>query len=119
MQHAPYRNGVWSASSELSGAISQVQVNCAEWEITGARTDQNRDALAGIYTISPRGIAVIGRTSQLNNRDKKNSFERFRREIRSPEIITFDELYERAKFIVGEGEEITEAEAEEYDELPF
>lgn len=119
LQHAPYRNGVWNISPELSGAISQVQVNCAEWEIAGARTDQNRDALAGIYTISPRGIVVIGRTSQLDNRDKKNSFERFRREIRSPEIITFDELYERAKFIVGENEETAETETERYDELPF
>lgn len=123
LQRTPYRNGVWSASSELAGAIAQVQVNCAEWEIAGARTDQNRDALAGIYTISPRGIVVIGRTNQLDNRDKKNSFERFRREIRSPEIITFDELHERAKFIVGESGEITETEAETetevYDELPF
>lgn len=119
LQRTPYRNGVWGTSAELSGAVSQVQVNCAEWEIVGARTDQNRDALENIYTVSPKGIVVIGKTSQLDNRDKKNSFERFRREIRSPEIITFDELYERAKFIVDENRAPTEPEPEYYDDLPF
>ena len=96
-----------------------MQVNCAEWEIVGARTDQNRDALEGIYTISPRGIVVIGKTSQLDTRDKKNSFERFRREIRSPEIITFDELYERTKFIVDANGETPIPAVEEYDNFPF
>ena len=34
------------------------------------------------------------------NKDKLRSFELFRKNISSPEIITFDELYERARFIV-------------------
>ena len=34
------------------------------------------------------------------NDDKFSSFELFRDSIRFPEIITFDELYERAKHIV-------------------
>ena len=33
------------------------------------------------------------------NTEKLRSFELFRKNIYSPEIITFDELYERAKFI--------------------
>lgn len=40
LQNTPYRNGVWGVSTELSGAVSQVQVNCAEWEIEGARTNK-------------------------------------------------------------------------------
>jgi hypothetical protein len=102
LQNSEYRNGAWGASGDLSGAISQVQVNCAEWEIEGSRTDQNRDYMADVYTVSPRGIVIIGKTSQLDSRDKKNSFERYRREMHNPEIITFDELCERAKYIVGE-----------------
>ena len=34
------------------------------------------------------------------NREQYRSFELFRRNTASPEILTFDELYERAKFIV-------------------
>lgn len=101
LQREQYRNGAWGISNELSGAISQVQVNCAQWEISDARSERNREQLTGIYTISPKGIIVAGRTDELNNWDKRNSFERFRRELHSPEIIAYDELYERAKYIVG------------------
>lgn len=76
----------------------QIQVNCAQWE-TDARTERNREQLPRIYTVSPKGIVVIGKTSELNNWDKRNSFERFRQELRCPEVLTYDELYERAKFI--------------------
>ena len=100
LQNEQYRRGAWGISKELSGAISQVQVNCAQWEIFGANAPQNRELLGDIYTVSPKGIVVVGKTNELDSHDKRNSFERFRREIRNPEIITFDELYERAKFIV-------------------
>ena len=102
LQNTEYRNGVWGVSKELSGAVSQVQVNCAKWEIEGPRTDQTREHLQGINTVSPKGIVIIGKTSQLDNLDKKNSFDRYRREIHNPEIITYDELYARARFIVEE-----------------
>jgi hypothetical protein len=108
LQNSEYRNGVWGVSSELSGAVSQVQINCAKWEIEGARTDQNRDLMADICTISPKGIVVIGDTNQLGDRDKRNSFERYRREIHNPEIVTYDELYERAKYIIGEHGQVNE-----------
>jgi hypothetical protein len=101
LRNEEYRNGAWGASKELAGAISQVQVNCAQWEITGARTEQNREQLENINTISPRGIVVIGKTDELEIWDKRNSFERFRREIHNPEIITYDELFARAKYIVN------------------
>ena len=115
LQTAEYRNGVWGASGELSGAVSQVQVNCAKWEITGSREDGNRDRMGDIQTVAPRGIVVVGNTNQIGNRDKRNSFERYRNAMHSPEIITYDELYQRAKFIVGE----IDLPAEQDDELPF
>ena len=114
LQRNQYRNGAWGISNDLSGAVSQIQVNCAQWELSGARTEQNREILGGIVTVAPRGIVVIGNTTELDNWGKKNSFERFRREIRNPEIITYDELLERARFIVGLSEERPDDE-----ELPF
>lgn len=113
-----YRNGVWPVSNELAGAISQVQVNCAQWELNGARTEQNRELTAGISTVSPKGIVIVGNSGELNDWNKRNSFERFRREIRNPEIITYDELFERAKFIVGDLETSQEIPDEDED-LPF
>jgi len=38
------------------------------------------------------------------NQERYRSFELFRRNTTSPEIITFDELYERARFIVEQHE---------------
>ena len=56
---------------------------------------------------------------QLNSRDKANSFERFRRELRNPEIITYDELLERARYIIEENvTPVPENEEGDYD-LPF
>ena len=114
--HEQYRNGAWSISKELSGAISQIQANCAQWEISDSRAERNRERLGNTYTISPKGIVVIGNTGELRDWDMRSSFERFRRELRCPEIVTYDELLERARFIVGE----TTSSAPEDDwELPF
>lgn len=96
-----YRNGAYPASEELSGAVAQVQANCAKWEIDGSRNDENQDKMGDIRTIQPKGLVVIGNTAELEgDREKWSSFERFRRNTLNPEIITFDELLERAKFIV-------------------
>lgn len=100
--NAPYRNGAWQLGEDLTGGISQLQANCRRWEIEGSGTEQNREALQEerTYTVHPKGILVIGATSQLNDIAKRNTFELFRQSITNPEILTFDELYERAKFIV-------------------
>ncbi|MFO7568130.1 MAG: Shedu immune nuclease family protein [Enhygromyxa sp.] len=99
-----YRNGAYGASSELAGAISQVQTNCHVWETEGARNLRNQGALAGALTVRPKGILVIGHGSQLASHDQKLAFELLRRNTLDPEIITFDELHARARFIVAERE---------------
>lgn len=97
-----YRNGAWQPSEELTGGIAQLQANCRRWELDGSQVEQNREALQEekIYTVQPKGILVIGNTKELNKIAKRNTFELFRRNTVNPEILTFDELYERAKFIV-------------------
>jgi len=98
----PYRNGAWQLGEDLTGGVSQLQANCRRWEIEGSGAEQNREAFQQerTYTVHPKGILVIGATSQLNDIAKRNTFELFRQSVTNPEIITFDELYERAKFIV-------------------
>ena len=97
-----YRNGVAQISKELVGGVSQLQVNCRTWDLDGSRTESNRERFTDdlTYTVQPRGILVIGRLGQLSRIDVRNTFELYRRNTSNPEIITFDELYERARYIV-------------------
>lgn len=100
---APIRNGAWSLSKNLLDAITQIQANIATWENDGSRQDENRDRFEKdekIFTVKPKGIVIIGSLSELNNnRGKRETFQRFRRSIYGIDILTFDELYERARFI--------------------
>ena len=100
-----YRNGVPILHYQLTGAVSQVQVNSKTWEIEGSNSQQNREELreGKIFTHSPKGILVIGHSQQLDSYEKRKTFELYRRNMYNPEIVTFDELFERAKYIV-EGE---------------
>jgi hypothetical protein len=75
---------------------------------------------SNIFTHEPKGILVIGNTNQLNSFEKRNSFELYRQNVHNPEIITFDELLERAKFIVGDSNiEMIDLDNSDDYELPF
>jgi hypothetical protein len=59
-----------------------------------------------LFSYHPRSILIIGSLEQFKtptgiNKEKFRSFELLRRHTIRPEVITFDELYERAKFIVA------------------
>lgn len=97
------RNGAWSLSKDFTDALVQTQANIDRWNREGARTDENRDKLEkeGIFTVKPKGILLIGCLAEVkNDLHKLQTFERFRKSIHDVEIITFDELYERGRFIV-------------------
>lgn len=105
LQGRSYRPGCWGVSHELSDAITQAQKTAFDFgrervRITPEDADGN-DAGGPIYTIEPRTYLVIGHQAELSgNDDKVACFELYRRNVRTPEIITFDELFERAKCIV-------------------
>ena len=96
------RSGAWSLSKQLTDALSQIQTNMSTWDKQGSEHPDNRDNFErrGVYTVQPKGIIVIGVLAQLNSRSKRETFQRFRKSIHGIDILTFDELYERAKFIV-------------------
>ena len=106
----PYRKESWQISDELSGGIAQVQRSVqVSLENIRSRTDVTDDAGSQtgerLFLYKPRSVLVIGSLSEFQgshgiNEEKYSSFELFRRNISSPEIITFDELFERARFIV-------------------
>lgn len=119
-----YRNGAWELGGQLTGGISQVLANCSKWENEGSKTEENREVLSrqNIFTVQPKGILVIGHTDQLSDLEKRNTFQLLRRNTLNPEMLTFDELYERAKFIVERTGHITsdnKASDPNDDEIPF
>lgn len=115
------RNDVWLLSSDLLGAVSQIQVNCRTWSIDSQKAENVRLLeKENILTVEPKGILIIGNSQELNRAESISScFETFRRNIINPEIITFDELYRRADFIVN-NKAITQTPIENNeDDLPF
>lgn len=102
----PYRPGCWGVSSEVSNAVTQVQKTTYEFarkRFREARKDaEGNDTGDLTYAVEPRSYLIAGNTSELaGNDDKLTCFELYRRNVRSPEILTFDELLYRARFIVA------------------
>jgi hypothetical protein len=105
---------VYRASNEIVGAVSQVQ-KTADKALRGIDTyirehfqDDGTPTGLVVTTVRPRQVVVAGRSTEFAvggslNPEKLSSFEFYRRSILDTEIITFDELFERARFIVGEG----------------
>lgn len=109
-----YRSGCWAPSKELSGAVAQIQgtVASAVDNLTNKITikdKQGNPTGEEIFNYQPKSYLVIGNLKEFStdngiNSDKLRSFELFRRNTHNPEILTFDELFERSKFIVHHAE---------------
>ena len=107
---ARYRSGCWSPSDDLVGGVVQSQGTVEKLlrqvsERYEPRSPSGDPTGEELFAYQPRSYLVIGRldefhTSKGLNMEKYRSFELFRRNTTRPEILTFDELYERARFIV-------------------
>ncbi|MBC2857986.1 Shedu immune nuclease family protein [Stappia sp. 28M-7] len=105
-----YRSGVWQPSAELAGAVAQIQgtVSAAleQWRAYEAITTASGEPTGEtLFTTEPRSFVICGNLGEFRaehgiNERKFRSFELYRRNLIRPEIITFDELYGRARFIV-------------------
>ncbi|MNO70967.1 hypothetical protein D3C76_618680 [compost metagenome] len=105
-----YRSECWSVSKELTGAISQIQrYKYKSIKTISGRTDmktkEGNPTGEIIFNYNPKSIIIVGNLNEFItengiNEDKLSSFEMFRKSIEGIEIITFDELFERARFII-------------------
>ncbi|MGW5864502.1 Shedu anti-phage system protein SduA domain-containing protein [Streptomyces sp. NPDC055239] len=112
LANAPYRPpDVYQVSREVVGAVAQVQktaykaLRLVTGELHRLYRDDGAPTDIEISTIRPRQVLVIGSLSEFTERgganaEKITSFEQYRRSIQDVEVLTFDELYERACFIV-------------------
>ena len=104
-----YRKESWSASDELSGAIAQIQRTVDKSLKSISSKIEIKDSngnLTGeqVFLYQPKSYLIIGSLSEFVgeygvNEDKYSSFEILRRNMFNPEILTFDELFERAKYL--------------------
>lgn len=102
-----YRNGAWQLSDELTNAVSQILAQKAEWELKSKKA--NYDAKGNLIkqpTYDPDCILVFGKLNDIEGSDREKevklrTFELYRRNLRNIEILCYDELYERAKFIIA------------------
>ncbi|MEP5072682.1 MAG: Shedu anti-phage system protein SduA domain-containing protein, partial [Crocinitomicaceae bacterium] len=103
------RANTWDFTSDFIEAYSQVMAQ--RTEISGDKDfidDNGKIIDTKIHRIiDPKAVLVVGNRNEefphIRNKDfdvKTDCFERFRRDSRNIEVITFDELFERAFHIV-------------------
>jgi len=107
------RANTWSFTQEFIDGISQCLGQKSDWDKThiqkglvgndGKTIDQRKTR-----TVDPKTIFIIGnKIREFSENEttpdiecKRDTFERFRRNNRNIDIVTFDELYEKAYYIV-------------------
>lgn len=108
VESAAYRAESWGPSSELGGAVVQVQqtIHKALETITRSKLDIRDSAGAlseTLYSYAPRGYIVAGRLDEFLSPSgdveeyRFRSYESFRRSIAGITILTYDEVLGRAK----------------------
>ncbi|MBP6748322.1 MAG: DUF4263 domain-containing protein [Xanthomonadaceae bacterium] len=101
------RSDSWSISSDLTDSVSQILAQKANWEIESNKTQYSTtgkrivEASHDVECILVVGLLSAVDGSDLEKSIKLKTIELFRRNLRNIEIITYDELLERAKFIVN------------------
>lgn len=117
------RSNSWRLSNDLIDSVSQI----LEHKASGLIHLENKQFIKGEpleqKAYDSKVILIIGDWSEIEKADstqekeiKKKTFELFRRDSRNIEIMTFDELFDRACYI-AEGKK--ELDYIEDDDLPF
>jgi len=100
------RADAWGLSKDLFDSVSQILAQQANWEVKGRSTNySNSGKRIEQDTIDVDCILVFGSLAEVEGSEeevaiKKRTFELFRRNLRNLEIVTYDELLDRAEFIV-------------------
>jgi hypothetical protein len=108
------RSGSWCLSHDLVDSVSQILEQKASGEIklsSGTLYNDKRERIVQ-KAVDSKVILIMGdwkrvvSANELDQEIKKKTFELYRRDSRNIKMLTYDELYERAKFIVEHKSEI-------------
>lgn len=120
------RSNSWRLSNDVVYSVSQILEQKASGLI---KLDKQQYDSSGNPVFQKaydsKVILIMGHWKQLDKSNnkleseiKKKTFELFRNDSRNIEILTYDELYDRARFIVGGEKKETESE-NTTDDIPF
>ncbi len=120
------RSSSWRLSNDVVHSVSQILEQKASGLI---RLDKQQYDSSG-NPISQKAydskvVLIMGHWKQLKEssneleiKTKKKTFELFRNDSRNIEILTYDELYDRARYIV-EGTKEEKGKETKFDDIPF
>ncbi|MFA5067514.1 MAG: Shedu immune nuclease family protein [Candidatus Izemoplasmatales bacterium] len=104
------RSGCWKLSNDLMDAVSQIleQKSKGEIKIETSKIlhDENGHPITQ-RAYNSKVILIIGNWTEIEQDTpkiktlKEKTFELFRRELKNIDILTYDELYNRAEFIIN------------------
>ncbi len=108
------RSNSWRLSKDLIWATSQILEYKATHQVEWNRNEGSKYDRAGNklnqQAVDPKAILIIGSDDMFHGGSdreidiRKRTFELYRRDSRNIEIFTYSELYDRAKFIVNNGQ---------------
>lgn len=108
---AEYRPGVYVPDKHLRGAVAQVQKTIHKVTLAASQNHHDITTTGGnpsgetVTVVRPRGVVVVGSLDEFEEQHGPNyerfaSFELYRNSLAGIEVLTFDELLERARYIV-------------------
>ncbi|MEP8853367.1 Shedu immune nuclease family protein [Enterobacter hormaechei] len=104
------RSDTWFLSSELTDAVSQILAQKANWEIESqTRNYTSNGDLIHEESCDTECILIIGSLSSIDGSDKerlikRKTLELYRRNLKHIDILFYDELLERSRYIVRSAE---------------
>lgn len=112
------RSNAWQLSSKLIDAYSQILEQKASGQLKIEQTKElynDKGEKITQRSFDSKTILIFGSWDELENSSdspaiksiKRKTFELFRRDSRNIDIVTFDELYERATYIAKNEQQLT------------
>jgi hypothetical protein len=93
----PYRGQVFSPSAELVASVNQVLDQIYQFQKNIAQI-KDASRVTDLETYSVTGVLIIGRS--VNDKDQQKSFELYRGNSKSIQIVTFDELLNKLETLL-------------------
>ena len=101
LSRRPNFRGNYIPSRDFSAAVMQAEkylINLERWGKNGESSIGKRIKLSGVTVRNPKAILILGRTTELDNDQKKSDFEIIKRKFANViDVLTYDDLLERLK----------------------
>ena len=93
-----YRNGIFNVSDDLSGGVMQV----LNYKQTLLHHYQSLGSAELFESFDPKCVVLIGHgRRELQGKDQRKSFELYRNQLSNVAVVTFDELVEKTRKLIG------------------